>query len=517
MRSGVVIASKYRIVRQLGAGGMGSVWHAVHQATERDFAIKFLHAALAKNTALLARFFQEAKVSGKLRHPSIIEIFDVGSAVELEDSPFLVMELLDGASLDVLMRRTNEPIPMRIALESMAEISRALALAHDKGIVHRDLKPANIFLHRPGTGAIVPKVLDFGISKFSGSAAPDIHTGLTQTGAVLGSPLYMSPEQAASDKSIDGRSDVHALGVVLWECLVGKPPFVADTYNNLVVQIITGERPRLGEVMPDVPRGVAAIVDRAMQRKREDRFASASELAEALEAEIAKLMPSTSITSRAAAAEVFARMPATSVRPPSNEGVEEEGMTQAPAGTTTGGMSVPSVRRPASSPAAFTMQDPRPKSSSETAFAATQIASSEPGSSAPFPATLASAGTPPGASSSATTPRRTTGIAAGAGAAIVLAGVLGMVAMRRPATTAGAAPIATEPAVSPLPPIAAASSVAPAPSAPTSAAPPPAASSAVVTTSPPATAARPAAIAPAAPRKTTPTKKSEDSVQSSGF
>lgn len=379
MQTGALVAGKYRIVKELGAGGMGSVWQAVHAVTEREFAIKFLHPSCASSQSLLARFFQEAKVSGKLRHPSVIEIFDVGTAPELGGAPYLVMELLDGASLDILVRRIGA-LPQRMVLESIADAARALALAHDKGIVHRDLKPANIFLHRPGTGAIVPKVLDFGISKIAGASgaagAPELSSGLTQTGAVLGSPLYMSPEQAASDKTIDGRSDIHALGVVLWECLVGKPPFSADTYNNLVVQIITGDRPRLADTMPTIPARIAAIVERAMARRREERFQSAAELADALDGEIAVLPPSTSITARTAANELFSRLPASSLRPPPSDRAQAATVDA----STTGGVSVPSGRQSADpSPAAFTMPAPQTgseaaRSTGKTAYAATQPA-----------------------------------------------------------------------------------------------------------------------------------------------
>ena len=511
MRSGVVIASKYRIVKELGAGGMGSVWQAVNLATEREFAIKFLHASLAKNQGLLARFFQEAKVSGKLRHPSIIEIFDVGTAAELDSAPYLVMELLDGASLDVLMYRTGAPVPTRIALESMAEIARALALAHEKGIVHRDLKPANIFLHRPGTGALAPKVLDFGISKFAGAAAPDLNTGLTQTGAVLGSPLYMSPEQAASDKSIDGRSDLHALGVVLWECLVGSPPFTADTYNNLVVRIITGDRPSLSQALPGASPGVAAIVERAMKRNRDERFPTAAAMADALDAEIARLPPSTSITSRAAAAEVFARMRPASMRPPVDEAQEA-------IGTTTGGMSVPSARGGSgASPVASSTAEPRPRSSSQTAFAATQVAIAETPTESPTAPTLVSAGTPP-TSTTAAGSRSKVLVAMGVSAA-ALVGLAVALSLRHPGPPP---PIAAEPATTTAP-AAPLPSPGPLPPAATVITPTLASASAApaMPSTPPQASARPAIVAspgsPSPTKRAAPAKKADDSVQSSGF
>jgi serine/threonine-protein kinase len=346
MREDLLVAGKYRMIRKLGEGGMGAVWLARNELTDREFAIKFLRAEGARDPLLLARFFQEARVSGKLRHPSILEIFDVGSAPELDGAPFLVMELLDGASLEALLHALG-PLDRRLAIEIVSAVSRALALAHERGIVHRDLKPANIFLHRPGTGALVPKVLDFGISKISTPNTPDASPGLTQTGAVLGSPLYMSPEQASSDKKIDGRSDVHALGVVLWECLVGRPPFPADTYNNLVVAIVTGDRPRLGVSLPGTPPSLEKLVSRAFARNRDDRFAGAAELAEALEAELAKLGGPT-LDSRTAAAELFEKVRAARQRSTleSTHG----------RGTTTGGMSVPAPS-PATppSPAAYTL------------------------------------------------------------------------------------------------------------------------------------------------------------------
>lgn len=288
MREGAVVSDKYRILRKIGEGGMGSVWIARNEMTEREFAIKFMSADFAFSDALTARFLQEAKLAGRLRHPSLLEIFDAGIADELEGAPFLVMELLDGIPLDDAIKKAGK-LPVGMALEVMGTVARAMSVVHDKGIVHRDLKPANVFMHRPGTGAVVPKVLDFGISKVTTTEGEMKPSGLTQTGYVLGSPMYMSPEQAASDKTIDARSDIHALGVLLWECLVGNPPFEGDNYNTLVVQIMATERPALEGVMPGVSRGLAAIVGKAFAIKREDRYQTASALAEALDAELDRM------------------------------------------------------------------------------------------------------------------------------------------------------------------------------------------------------------------------------------
>ncbi|HTQ47195.1 MAG TPA: protein kinase [Polyangiaceae bacterium] len=521
MQIGALVAGKYRIVKELGAGGMGSVWQAVHTVTERDFAIKFLHASCASSQSLLARFFQEAKVSGKLRHPSVIEIFDVGTASELGGAPYLVMELLDGASLDILVRRIGA-LPPRMVLESIADSARALALAHDKGIVHRDLKPANIFLHRPGTGAIVPKVLDFGISKIASasgtSGGPEVSSGLTQTGAVLGSPLYMSPEQAASDKTIDGRSDIHALGVVLWECLVGSPPFSADTYNNLVVQIITGERPRMSETLPTVPGGVAAVVERAMARRREDRFQTATELADALDREVARLPASTSITARTAANELFSRLPASSLRPPPSDRAEAATVDA----STTGGVSVPSVRQAADpSPAAFTMPAPQTGSEAERAMGKTAYAATQRALEPTLAATVAQQPALPPRPAPPTAGARTSSRASlylgGIVGAVVVVGAVVFFGSRHtpaehatPPVTASAAAITSEPPSTSTPP-APTDSVAAAPSG--SAAAP----SATAAPSPPRYTGRGAVAAPSPKPAPAVSSKPKDSVQTSGF
>lgn len=291
METGALVAGKYRILEKLGEGGMGSVWLARNEITEREFAIKFLHrpANHPHSEDQLSRFFQEAKVAGRLRHPSIVEIFDAGTETALGDAAYLVMERLDGMGLDEALDRAGA-LPLALALEIVSDICRGLALAHDKGIVHRDLKPSNVYLHRVGNGALVPKVLDFGISKVivEDTTGRQV-TGRTRTGAVLGSPLYMSPEQAAGDKRLDARSDVHSLGVMLWECLVGKPPFQSDTYGLLLVEIIQGERPELSKVLQGVPPHVAALVGRAMARNRDERFANAGEMAQAIEDSLGKL------------------------------------------------------------------------------------------------------------------------------------------------------------------------------------------------------------------------------------
>jgi serine/threonine-protein kinase len=312
LTSGALIAGKYRVVRKLGEGAMGSVWLAKNEVTDREFAIKTLLPQAASAPAAFERFFREAKICGSIRHPSILEIYDAGRAPELDDTPFLVMELLDGAPLDVVLAERGS-LPPRFALDIVAQLARGLHLAHQKNIVHRDLKPANVFLHRPGTGAVVPKVLDFGISKIVSGEAAELR--LTQTAAILGSPLYMSPEQMDAGKAIDARSDVHALGILLWECLVGHPPFVAESYNALVCEIMVGPRPKLSDSAPALSPRVGALVERAFAIAAGDRFPSAAALAEALEAELAALGGGV-LSGRDAAQRLLGSLPIVSRAPP---------------------------------------------------------------------------------------------------------------------------------------------------------------------------------------------------------
>jgi serine/threonine-protein kinase len=291
MDDGPVIGGKYRLKNLIGSGGMGQVWIGRNEVTEREFAIKLLLPQAASNPEVVSRFVQEAKVSGRLRHPGILEIYDVGTAPELQGSPFLVMELLHGVSLESAIRSLGG-LPLRFTLLVAIAITRALRAAHDNGVVHRDLKPANVFLHHDGSGAIVPKLLDFGISKLvPNEGDDDSGLGLTRTGAILGSPRFMSPEQLASQKDIDGRSDIHALGVLVWWCLTGRSPFTGAGLRELMLEILSDKRPRLSEAMIDVPPGVVDFVSRAFAGSREQRYASAGEALAVLEGELAKLGP----------------------------------------------------------------------------------------------------------------------------------------------------------------------------------------------------------------------------------
>jgi serine/threonine protein kinase len=310
MNDGLLIGGKYRLRKPIGAGGMGQVWIARNEVTERDFAIKLLLPQAASSPQVVTRFIQEAKVSGRLRHPGILEIYDVGTATELHGAPFLVMELLHGVPLDAAIRSLRG-LPVRFTLLVGIAVTRALRAAHDKGVVHRDLKPANVFLHRDESGAVIPKLLDFGISKLEpADGATEESLGLTQTGALLGSPRFMSPEQVASQKDIDGRSDLHALGVLLWWCLLARSPFSATTFNTLMYEILADARPRLLDAKPDVPPGLDEIVSRAFARKREDRYRNAGEALAALEEELAKLGPGPSLESRAWVDELLDHVPA---------------------------------------------------------------------------------------------------------------------------------------------------------------------------------------------------------------
>ncbi len=217
MKAGDLVSSKYRIVSRLGIGGMGTVWSASHVHTEREFAIKLLHPAVAAgNEEARQRFLQEARASARVNHPNIIDIFDVG---ENDDGTlYLVMELLEGISLaDAL--RADPPFSVRELLVLLVGAGTALAAAHNAGIIHRDIKPPNIYLHRDrSSGLVRPKVLDFGVSKV---ALGDDGVS-TQLGSLLGSPRYMAPEQAISATQADARADLWSFGVILFESLTGE-------------------------------------------------------------------------------------------------------------------------------------------------------------------------------------------------------------------------------------------------------------------------------------------------------
>jgi serine/threonine-protein kinase len=262
---------------------MGSVWAARNELTDRDFAIKFLHPRLADNKEALNRFFLEARACGQIKHPAVVDVYDMGQAED--GSPYLVMEILEGEGFDQRLGRAGVFRPAEAA-SWIAFVARGLEEAHVRGLVHRDLKPGNIFFALDDRGDVIPKILDFGVSKATGNNNDFVKTS---TGAVLGSPAYMSPEQARGDVDIDSRSDVWSLGVILYEALTGKVPFDAANYNALMVAIITKPHRPVAEVAPGVPLEMSQLVDLALAKDRHQRISTARELADRLEAAAAKM------------------------------------------------------------------------------------------------------------------------------------------------------------------------------------------------------------------------------------
>ncbi|MFO0552604.1 MAG: serine/threonine-protein kinase [Polyangiaceae bacterium] len=284
MRPGDLVSQKYRLLRQLGRGGMGSVWAARNELTDRDFAVKFLLPELARNRDALDRFFLEARACGQIKHPAVVAVYDMGQAED--GTPYLVMELMEGEGLDQRLSRAGTFRPGEAAA-FVAFVARGLDEAHVRGLVHRDLKPANIFFALDDRGEVVPKVLDFGVSKATAAADPKFVR--TNTGAVLGSPAYMSPEQARGDEDIDSRSDVWSLGVILYEALTGRAPFDGANYNQLMVNILTSPpRPAI-ELNPLLPPDLCDVIERALSKDRQKRIPSAAELANELEAIAARI------------------------------------------------------------------------------------------------------------------------------------------------------------------------------------------------------------------------------------
>ncbi len=276
---GTILGDRYRIASRIGEGGMGMVYLGEHILMKKQVAIKLLHEDLGLVDDAVKRFEREAQSASRLNHPGIVGVTDFGRAQN--GLLFLVMEYVAGRSLAEVIR--GRALPLEHALHLTRLILRGLAHAHEAGIVHRDLKPANIMvIEREGASDVV-KILDFGIAKMTDPE--DNHdVALTRGGMIFGTPSYMSPEQAAGDP-VDTRSDLYSCGVILFEMLTGRKPFVADDLVKLMAMQITAPTPRFAEAAPhlQIPRSVEAAVMHALAKSREDRFSSALEFLDALD------------------------------------------------------------------------------------------------------------------------------------------------------------------------------------------------------------------------------------------
>ena len=275
-RVGEVVGEKYRLVRLLGEGGMGSVYEARHDLIGRRFAVKFLHAELASHPEILQRFRREAQAAGSLENENIAAVTDFGSSPD--GAPYIVMEFLEGEDVAKTLARFG-PMPIQRAAHILIQVCRGLFAAHGRGIVHRDLKPENLLLQQRGDGGDLVKILDFGIAKLKTTEGPQ---NQTRTGITLGTPYYMPPEQARGQKELDERADIYALGVILFELLSGRKPHDGENYNSILYSILMQAAPRIETFRADLPPDLAAIVHRAMAADPNDRFQTVSELGQAL-------------------------------------------------------------------------------------------------------------------------------------------------------------------------------------------------------------------------------------------
>jgi serine/threonine-protein kinase len=275
-----LVAGKYEVVGLIGRGGMGSVWEGRHASLGTRVAIKFIDPEYAESKEAQSRFVNEARAAATIHTKHAIQIFDHG--VTEDGRPYIVMELLIGEPLDKRIERLGR-ITLAETARVLVQVCRALQRAHDAGIIHRDLKPENIFLVRsPDDEDEIAKVLDFGIAKMKGPPGGEGLTSSTKTGAVLGTPYYMSPEQARGLRSIDYRSDLWSLGVIAYKCVTGVLPFEGESVGDLLVKICTAPPPLPSMTIPGLPAAFDAWFVRALEREPPRRYASATELADAL-------------------------------------------------------------------------------------------------------------------------------------------------------------------------------------------------------------------------------------------
>jgi eukaryotic-like serine/threonine-protein kinase len=272
---GSVLEQRYEIVRKIGQGGMGAVYEATHKLIGKRVAVKVLLDKYAQKDQIVARLEQEARLASSIGHANIIDITDFGQTAD--GRTFVVMEFLEGESLGALIARGGRLDPTR-AVGIARQVASALGAAHQKGILHRDIKPENVFLLRRGEDDFV-KVVDFGISKSLRPESGDDSPRLTQTGMVLGTPLYMSPEQARGDDELDHRIDIYALGVILYEMVTAEVPFRGTNYLNILSQVLADEPPPPAQLNPEVSADLEAVILKALEKDRAERYQTMEELA----------------------------------------------------------------------------------------------------------------------------------------------------------------------------------------------------------------------------------------------
>ncbi|HWP07688.1 MAG TPA: protein kinase [Polyangiaceae bacterium] len=277
VRTGEILADKYRVERVLGVGGMGVVVAARHLELEERVAIKLLLPAMLADANAVARFQREARAAVRIKSEHVARVFDVGRLPN--GAPYMVMEFLEGMDLAAWVAH-NGALPVLQAVDFVVQACVAVADAHALGIIHRDLKPANLFCVRRSDGQPSIKVLDFGISKLADAAGAGI--SFTQTSATMGSPLYMSPEQFRSSKSVDARTDIWALGAILFELVTGQVPFSATTVTELAIKVATERAPSAAVVRHGVPPALAAVIAKCLEADPLLRYANVAELTVAL-------------------------------------------------------------------------------------------------------------------------------------------------------------------------------------------------------------------------------------------
>jgi serine/threonine-protein kinase len=273
-RVGAVLDGKYELQRFLGSGASGAVYAAYHRYTEREVAVKILHAHLLESRDHVARFLREARVAASISHPNVASVIDAGRTDA--EGPYLVTDLLEGEELWDRMRRSDD-IPLAETFGIVEPLLRGLHAAHEKGVIHRDVKPENVYLAKV-SGQVVPKLIDFGIAKRPWSATSTVLTAADRT---VGTPLYMAPEQIRGS-FVDARTDLWAVGILLHELIAGHPPFTDRDPLSLLTKIVKQRAPSVSERVGGLPAWVIRVVDRALEPKPDDRWPTAAAMADAI-------------------------------------------------------------------------------------------------------------------------------------------------------------------------------------------------------------------------------------------